>query len=298
MVTFFTTVKDFQGKNIVNQINAIRSWLIGNKYKCEVIIFNHRVDLKSLGNLPNIIFDNTISTSETGIPFINAMFYRASILAKNNVLCFLNADIIINDIFIKNIIQIDKRVKRDYLIVGERLDTQLDYFIDFSDPLWYDKLIKTNNLHIHPPLGSDFFVFPKGQYSPDKFSLPDLLVGRPGWDNYMIYISRKKSLKLINLAPSTRVIHQNHDYNHKNKSEVIKKKEDIYNYNYLPPTEKYKYILIFCNYKFENNRIKKTYHDNDFSTYYHHECLWKKVTFFSKIILKLEIFFISKFSIK
>ena len=296
MVTFFTTVKEFKGKTLVNQVNAIKSWLIGNAYECEAIIFGPDSGLQLLEDLPEVTWETRISSNESGVPFINAMFYRASALAKNDILCFLNADIIVHETFIEDILRIHKKLKQKYLIVGERLDSDFDYLIDFSHRDWYKKLMiaESKNFKEHLPYGSDFFVFPKGQYSPEEFVLPDMLVGRPGWDNYMIYDARKNNIRLVNLTPSTKVIHQSHDYYHKNIKESIRKKEDKYNYQFLPENEIYSYVLIFCNYKFVNKKIKKTYHDNNLHLYYLYECLWGNPGILKKMILKFEIFYVSK----
>src|SRR5690606_28940499 len=120
----------------------------------------------------------------------NSMFYIANDIAKNKILCFLNADIIITDKFIESLLGIQEIAKKNYLVVGQRFDSHFDYLIDFQNNDWYPDLINENELkmEIHPPFGSDFFAFSKGQYPTG--SLPDLLVGRNGWDNYMFYDTR------------------------------------------------------------------------------------------------------------
>lgn len=261
MITFFTTTKAFIDKNLVNQINAIKSWIIGNKYGCEAIIFQKEKGIEKINGVPNIRIIEKIRSNENNVPFINAMFYEANLLAKNDILCFLNADIIINDDFIESLLKIHKSLKKKYLVVGQRYDTFFDYFIDFQNPQWYNDLIKKNHdtLKIHPPFGSDYFAFPKNQYP--QGSLPDLLVGRNGWDNYMFYETRMKSYKLINLSSQYKVIHQNHNYNHKSENENVKKKEDNHNYDFIHKYEKNFYTLESCNYIFQNNSLKKTFKD-------------------------------------
>jgi hypothetical protein len=41
-----------------------------------------------------------------------------------------------------------------------------------------------------------------------------LPVGRPGWDNWMIYRARSRRIPVVDATASTLVIHQNHDHGH------------------------------------------------------------------------------------
>src|SRR5438067_8703744 len=155
MITFFTTVKNFTGKNLINQVNAIKSWVIGNRYNCEAIIFKKSQGIEVLSDLPNIVYCEDILTNENGLPFINGMFYKASDLAKNNIVCFLNADIIINDDFIEMIVDIHKKTRKNYLVVGQRLNTSFDFLIDFNNQNWYSELMNTikSNSGLQLPYG-------------------------------------------------------------------------------------------------------------------------------------------------
>jgi hypothetical protein len=295
MITFFGTTKSFEGKNYINQLNAIKSWTIGNKYNCEVILFQKSNGIEMVSDLPNVHIREDVRTNENGVPYISDMFYKASLLARNPIVCFLNADIIISGEFIEKLLHIHRSIGKKYLVVGQRIDTSFDCLIDFNNADWYSDLgnnIK-NNSSVHPPAGSDFFAFPKGLYY--EGSLPDLLVGRPGWDLYMIYHGRKTHYKIINLSPSYMVIHQNHDYSHKNSNEIIKTKEDRYNLDFLPQNEEYEYTLVYCNYKYSNGSIKKTYHDHHLNAYYNLECKWQKQSLGKRLLLKAEILFVYLF---
>ncbi len=58
--------------------------------------------------------------------------------------------------------------------------------------------------------GSDYFVYPREV----DFGLPPFAVGRPGWDNWMIGRALQLGFPVIDMTPSTTVVHQNHDYGH------------------------------------------------------------------------------------
>ena len=89
--------------------------------------------------------------------------------------------------------------------------------MDIADPLeftngWQDRLRTTVQSRgtLHRPAGSDFFLFPASCYS----EVPDITIGRAGWDNWMIYKARKERWPVIDGTPSMTIIHQNHDYAH------------------------------------------------------------------------------------
>jgi hypothetical protein len=63
---------------------------------------------------------------------------------------------------------------------------------------------------LYTPRGCDFFVFPRAT----SWQLPDFAVGRPGWDNWMIYRARALGMPVIDATEAVTVVHQNHNYAH------------------------------------------------------------------------------------
>lgn len=45
-------------------------------------------------------------------------------------------------------------------------------------------------------------------------NIPDLAIGRAGWDNWMIYEARRNGWPVVETTPTYMVIHQQHDYSH------------------------------------------------------------------------------------
>lgn len=263
MLTLFTTTKAFIGKNRINQLNAIRSWLTA-PYPVEVIIFDEvKGDAtEELINHNRVRIVENVATNQSGIPRIDAMFDSASRMAQYGILCFLNADIMLPPQFFSDISAIDKRINKNYLIVGQRIDVDVDEEVDFSGDWLTTFLEEHPQRKLHKPTGSDFFVFPKGQYTTEN--MPELLVGRPGWDLWMIYNAVKRKLKTIDLSFSTKVIHQNHDYSHKKRE--TQQEDDNHNYQFFPSHPhhlRYRFQLIACNYYFSRNELKKNYARGD-----------------------------------
>ena len=107
-----------------------------------------------------------------------------------------------------NAIQSIKQTK--YLMVGQRWDVDITEYIDFSDSEWAAKLntfVDTTGA-LKPSLGSDYFVYKKKT----PVRMPRFLIGRAGWDNWMIYQFMNRKISVIDGTLSIKDIHQNHDY--------------------------------------------------------------------------------------
>jgi len=267
MITLFTTTKDFQGKNRINQLNAIRSWL-SSSHKPEIIIFGTSMGIEELGAHPNLKIIDQVRTSETGAPYASEMFDTVNKAAKYSTCCYVNADILLTDKFFETIRTINRAIKKNYLLVGARIDVDVDNEIEF-DTNWEESFIGQygHSFQPHPPTGSDYFIFPRGQYH--SGNMPDLLIGRPGWDLWMIYNARKRKLKVIDLSLTVLPYHQNHDYAHKanpNKH-VLEDEEALLNLSGIPDEYKFLFTLSACNYYYENRTISKNFGRDDFDKY-------------------------------
>jgi hypothetical protein len=98
-----------------------------------------------------------------------------------------------------------------YLIVGNRYDIDMREELTF-DAKWGDALVREveKSGRMHKPMGSDYFVFPIGQFA----DIPEFVLGRAGWDNWMIYEGRHEGLPVIDASEAITALHQNHDYGH------------------------------------------------------------------------------------
>ena len=257
MITIFTTTKDFTGINRTNQLNAIRSWL-NSPFMHQVIIFGRSSGCEELGIHSNLEFHEQVKTSSTGAPYVNQMFDAASKISKHPVCCYVNADIIFPHNFFVDIQSITSDIKKKYLIVGQRIDVDVNEEIQFSPDHKINSEEKYfHNAKEHPPMGSDFFVFPKGQYT--LTNMPDLLIGRPAWDNWMIYDGRKRNYKVIDISFSSKVIHQNHDYSHNKQrhSNVNLDSETLFNRKkFDDENDAFLFTLLTCNYIFIDRKLK------------------------------------------
>jgi len=208
MLTLFTTPKSFSGYIGVIQTNAIKSWL-QLRPQCEVILFGSDEGTAEVATRLDIRHVPEVDCNEYGTPLISSIFKIAQDIGSNQLLCYVNADIILMSDFLPAIRQIKQR---PFLLIGQRWDIDCEELIDFSNPQWEAQLRAhlTKRRKLHAPTGLDYFVFPGGLYR----DIPPFAVGRPGWDNWMVYRARASKVPVIDATKAIIVVHQNHDYEH------------------------------------------------------------------------------------
>ena len=214
MLTIFTVPKPFRGHISLIQKNAIKSWTLLQP-PCEIILFGDEEGVEETAQELGLRHIKNIAKNEYGTPLLNDIFTKAHNEAYSEVLCYVNTDIILLQDFIEAI-KIVQTLNEAYLMVGQRWDVDIDIPWDFSREDWQETTCEYLKRHakIHPPLGSDYFAFPRGNFE----SIPPFAVGRAGWDNWMIYNARTNGVPIVDATAITTVIHQNHDYSHVKQS--------------------------------------------------------------------------------
>ncbi len=208
MLTIFSIPKPFEGHVGVIQGNAARSWLC-LKPKCEIILFGDEPGVEEFSRSHGIKNIRDVPKTPLGTPLLNSAFEQAQAIASNQFVCYVNADIILTP-------DITHAVSRlpfsKFLMVGRRWNMDIMSALDFEDPDWLEKLEQQREQKgiLHTPAGIDYFVFPRGSLE----RMPDFAVGRPRWDNWLIFRACQLDIPVIDATESVTVIHQNHGYNH------------------------------------------------------------------------------------
>ncbi len=211
MLTIFTIPKSFDDPHTkIIQENAIKSWKTIHP-TIEIILISPDSKLKSIAKRLKVHAIISVKKNYRNTPYINSAFSLAKRHASYPLLLYTNADIIFSPIAIHNLV---KRFsgKSKFLLAGGRTDLDIVKPIIFSDSSWYQKLkqiVKERGI-IHPPLGSDYFIFPRDLLN----RLPNFLVGRVGWDNWLLRHAQAQDIKTIDITSVNPAIHQNHDYRH------------------------------------------------------------------------------------
>ena len=214
MISVFTIPKPFKGHIKVIQTNAIRSWL-ELRPSCQIIVFGDEEGVAETAKELGVQHVPDIKRNEFGTPLLDYVFRTAHDLAEHNILCYVNADMILMSDFIKAV-QIVSQKEREFLVVGRRWNVDMDGPFDFEQNHWEEQLrayaIECERLNPYKPwrYAMDYFAFSRGLFH----DIPPLAVGRGGWDNWMVYRARSVRVPAIDVGNFTTVLHQNHDYSH------------------------------------------------------------------------------------
>ena len=213
MVTLFTIPKAFDGHINIIQRNAIASWQhLG--HRCEIVLCGNDPGTEEIAKEFNLKCIPDIDRNEFGTPLLSSAFSRVRQIAMNDLLCYVNADII----FLNDLLASIGRVNmKECLLIGNRWNLDVNDLIDFEVKdceRILRELIKERG-SLQSPIGADYFVFKKdgvlGEIRP-------FAVGRPSWDNWFIYNARKNGYKVIDCSQVITAVHQNHDYAHLNRN--------------------------------------------------------------------------------
>lgn len=209
MLTIFTVPKPFLGHIKIIQRNAIQSWA-RLRPPCEIILCGDEPGTEEMAAEFKTKYIPSIARNEYGTPLVNSVFDQVERMASFPLMCYVNADIIL----LSDLMEAVRRMRfQRFLMVGQRWDIDLGEPWDFERPDWEERLRRyvVDRGVLHPPAGSDYFVFPRNG-AIGKF--PPVAVGRPGWDNWFIYKARKLGIPVVDATKAVAPIHQNHDYSH------------------------------------------------------------------------------------
>ncbi len=205
MITFFTTAKPFVGHSEVIQRNALKSWTLMHPV-AEVILFGDdggAIAVEDLG----IRHEPHTEKKRFGTNRMDYMFARAQAIARHDVLCYSNCDIIFMHDFRAAVARTLKVADKQFVMVGRRWDTEITMPCEFNHPDWQrhlrDLALQTSKQRT--PDWIDYFLFSRGFFE----NLPPLVVGRVFWDNWTVWKAlqmKKPVVDASNSSPSTKIM--------------------------------------------------------------------------------------------
>jgi hypothetical protein len=190
------------------QRNAIKSWTL--LPDVEVILLGEEQGLAEAARELGVKHISTVERNADGVPLISSMFKLARENSNSELLCIINADMVLTSDFVEAARR-SRMLCDKYVLLSQRWDYDITSPIDYAEG-WQSQLREDvrNQNQLHRPAGSDFFLFPRSCYA----DIPTFTIGRAGWDNWMIYKARKENWAVIDCTPSVMIVHQNHDYSH------------------------------------------------------------------------------------
>ena len=211
MLTFITSPKPFRGHIGVIQRNAIQSWKRVHP-DAEVILFGEEEGTEDAARELGVRYQPDVRRNSLGTPYLASILDGARELSRNPLLCYINCDIVLLPDF-RDALEQAAAINSSFLMAGQRWDTDITEPLDFNAADWQAQLrrraLAANSQR--PPRWIDYFAFSRDLYAQKT---PPLVIGRAGFDNWMMWYARSSGALVIDVSPVVVAIHQNHNYAH------------------------------------------------------------------------------------
>ncbi|MCL6434721.1 MAG: hypothetical protein K6T90_11015 [Leptolyngbyaceae cyanobacterium HOT.MB2.61] len=207
MLTLFAIPKSFRGHFNTIQRNAIQSWT-KLQPQPEIILLGDDEGTAEVAREFGLKHVSEVKRNEFGTPLVSSLFEIAQRVGKGPLFSYINSDIVLMSDFIQAI----RRVPfQRFMLTGQRLN------LDVTEPIQFEENWETQLRdraiqfgHLAGPHAMDYFVFTQNTYT----DIPPFGIGRPCWDNWMLYKALSLRIPLIDATGAITAIHQNHDYSH------------------------------------------------------------------------------------
>jgi hypothetical protein len=209
LLTIFSAPKPFTNPHIATiQRNAILCWT--KLPDVEVLLVGQEPGLAEAAAEFGVRLLPDVQRNEQGTPLVSSIFELARSASQSALMVYVNGDMLFTSDLVAGAL-VAAAYADQFLVVGQRWDLDITDPLDFSGD-WEARLrqLTARGGRLHPPQGSDFFIFPRQQFA----NMPPFAIGRAGWDNWMIYYARQQGWPVIDGTPSILAMHQNHDYSH------------------------------------------------------------------------------------
>ena len=208
-LTIFTAPKPFTNLHInIIQRNAIQSWL--HLEDVVVMLIGNEPGIGEAANEFGVVHVPQVDRDDKGVPTVKSVMAVGHTFSTSPLLCYANADMILMSDMVRAARQVAAQEK-DFLMVGQRWDLDLPGPLDFSGD-WEARLRAevARRGEFYTPWGIDYFVFPRHLYT----EVPNFTIGRPAWDNWMVFHASTSWGAAVDATRSVTVVHQVHDYSH------------------------------------------------------------------------------------
>ena len=239
MITFFSTPKPFRGHIGVIQRNALRSWKLVHP-EAEVLLLGDDEGAAEVCRELGIRHIPLVEKNSRGTNYVASLFDQAQEVARHDLLCYLNCDILLLSDF-RQVVEATAQNPIPFLMAGRRWDVDIRHSIDFQDPGWEPGIrkvaLKANRQRAAQWI--DYFVFRRGLF---YRKIPSLVIGRAGWDNWVLWYARASGAQVIDASQVILAVHQNHDYTHHPEGEkgIYEGVEALENGNFLEGHKKFR----------------------------------------------------------
>eukprot|EP01135_Chromosphaera_perkinsii_P002181 Nk52_evm16s218 gene=Nk52_evmTU16s218 len=210
-----------EGLGYISTVNAVRSWLslgkpvsvvlFGDQTSCNHVVSSVLVTIPSDRRKYVRCVDIPCFDAKYGAPMYSCIFAKAKELAlgKTEFIMYSNSDIIYTDDLLHTINRVSIQFSEKLLMIGSRQDFDFWHYLDVMKSNWQESIrnIALNMGVEHNYFGIDYFLF-RTKFFPE---MPDFLVGRIRWDNWLVATRIKtKGFATVDSSNAVLALHQNH----------------------------------------------------------------------------------------
>ena len=155
MLTLFAVPKPFRDHTAMIQRNAVTSWTLLRPHP-QIILFGREEGTAAIAADLGVQHIPDVARNEYGTPLVSSLFEQAQAQTTHQLLCYVNADIILTDDFMRAVERVVHR-KRRFLMIGRRWDVNVAKPLSFESD--WAKLLQSyvvEHGQRHPPAGIDY----------------------------------------------------------------------------------------------------------------------------------------------
>lgn len=215
MITFITAFRKFRPPFGMIQHSALYSWKVNG---IPVIAPANEVDTEGVcAGYDNItLIDGVKRGREIGFPtqspIVPDLIGKALPFVDTTMVAYINSDIIITENFVEKIQQIIDKYGYDIFGVSSRNEIDLKEYV--NTPESYKAVLEQERQAYDDSTSSDLFLASKFTWRKVISEMPDYILGRWGWDNYLHMMGEIYSLKKYNCSDALQILHCKHTFHH------------------------------------------------------------------------------------
>jgi len=202
MLTFVATPKSPSGPFATIERNAVMSWARLDP-EGEILLFGDDPGVADLAREVGARHLPEVATTDAGVPLLSDVLARARRLASNDLLAYVNADIVLTGRLLAAV----RRVaawRRRFLVTGRRTRLELGP-LDFDGP-WEDSLHERAASEGQRQPGTDYFVFPRKLWG----EVPPFAIGREFWSCWLLSAARCRRAVVVDASQVVLAVHPPH----------------------------------------------------------------------------------------
>jgi hypothetical protein len=207
MLTIFSMPKAFRGHIGTIQRNALKSWM-RLRPEPEIVLFGNDEGTAEAAREAGARHIREVACNAHGSPLLSDVFRQAGSCANSELLCYVNADILLPGEFARAVELTQKQFAK-FLMIAKRINVDVPESLEFEAG-WETKLKARYGATSGDYTAIDVFVFGRGAYA----QMPGFAVGRLWFDQWLIKAALQQKLPVVDASMVAPVLHQNHDYNH------------------------------------------------------------------------------------